>query len=830
MDNFAPKEKKQPRQEESSARRIHLGKARGLEEGPRFLTEVVIPETLPILPLRNTVVFPAAITPLLVKKPSSVRLVNEVMSSDRMLGLVAQIDPETEAPDMDDIYRVGVAAVILKMIKLPEETISIIVQGLRRIRVVELLQRQPFLTARIEVLEDEKEEAGVELEALAKNVVTQFQRYVEMSPGLPDELAVVAMNIEEPAPLADFVASSLNIQVKARQELLEILNVRERLRRLTERLGREVHVLELGSKIQQQVQSELDKTQREFLLRQQLEAIRKELGETGEGKDIEDLRKAIAETKMPDLVRKEAEKELDRLTRMHPSSAEYTVSRNYLDWLVNTPWEKSTEDNLNIKQARHILDVDHYDLEKVKERVLEFLAIRRFKETQKGPILCFVGPPGVGKTSLGQSIARSLGRKFIRMSLGGIRDEAEIRGHRRTYIGALPGRIIQEIRRAGTNNPLFMLDEIDKVGADWRGDPSSALLEVLDPEQNYSFTDHYLDVPFDLSKVMFITTGNILDTVPPALRDRLEVLELPGYTEDEKLRIAQQYLIPKQIRENGLESLGITFTEEAIRKIISDYTREAGLRNLEREISNIIRKVAKAVAEEKEVSKEIRVEDVKEYLGPEQFLRTTAERITEPGIAVGLAWTPHGGDVLFVEAARMQGKKGLLLTGQLGDVMKESAQAALSYVRSRARDLKLPQDFFEKSDIHIHIPEGATRKDGPSAGVTLAVALVSILSGRKARPDVAMTGEITLRGKILPVGGIKEKMLAAKRFGIKRVFLPKANEKDLVELPKEVRDGLEFIGVETIDEVVKGALEEVPDKGPSKVRLEAPQEKKPAQE
>jgi len=775
------------------------------EEGGK--TQVTIPETLPILPLRNSVVFPAAVSPLLVKKPSSVRLVNDVMAATRTLGLVAQKEPGIEHPTPEDFFQIGVAANILRMVKLPEETISIIVQGLRRIRLVEILQAEPYYIARVEPLE-EVPAVGMQAEALTKNLVVQFQRYVQMTPVLPDELSIMALNIDDPGRLADFVAYTMNVPVAEKQEVLEILDVQARLAKLTEILGHQIKVLELGSKIQQQVQSEIDKTQREFLLRQQLEAIRKELGEAGEGKDIEDLRKAIAASQMPEVARKEAEKELDRLTRMHPASAEYTVSRNYLDWLVSMPWNKSTEDNLDIKQARKILDEDHFDLEKVKERILEFLAIRTFNQTQKGPILCFVGPPGVGKTSLGQSIARALGRKFIRMSLGGLRDEAEIRGHRRTYIGALPGRILQEIRRAGTNNPLFMLDEIDKVGADWRGDPSSALLEVLDPEQNYSFTDHYLDVPFDLSRVMFITTANILDTIPPALRDRLEILELPGYTEDEKVSIAKQYLIPKQIRENGVEELKLSFSDGAIRKIIADYTREAGLRNLEREIGSIIRKVAKAVAEGKEVSREIREEDIKTFLGPERFVRTVAERITEPGVAIGLAWTPNGGEVLFIEATKMPGKKGLLLTGRLGEVMKESAQAALSFVRSRSSELGIPVDFFQNSDIHIHIPEGATPKDGPSAGITVTTALVSLLTGRRVRDDLAMTGEVTLRGKVLPVGGIKEKALAAKRFGIKKVILPKANEKDLVELPREVREALDFIPVETMDEVLSQVFED----------------------
>jgi len=623
----------------------------------------------------------------------------------------------------------------------------------------------------------------------------------------------MAMNLEEPGALADLIASILNIPLEDKQTLLETLDVKARLEKANLFLTKELSVLELSSKIQSQVREGIDKSQREYFLREQLKAIQKELGEKDERTvEIEELRQRLTQAKLPPEAMKEGERELDRLAKMPPAAAEYTVSRTYLEWLIDLPWAVSTADNLDISQAQKVLDEDHYDLEKVKKRILEYLAVRKLKADMKGPILCFVGPPGTGKTSVGKSIARALGRKFIRMSLGGVRDEAEIRGHRRTYVGALPGRVIQGIRKAGSNNPVFMLDEIDKLGMDFRGDPSAALLEVLDPEQNYAFSDHYIDVAFDLSKVMFITTANILDPIPPALRDRMEVLDLPGYTEEEKLKIAKEFLVPKQLEAHGLTDTHIKFEDGAIRRLTLEYTREAGVRNLEREIANICRAVAKRVAEGQEGLAIIRAEDVPAYLGPVKFFSEVAERTSEPGVATGLAWTPTGGDILFVEATRMKGRKTFSLTGQLGEVMKESAQAALSYVRARAKALKIPEDFFDHSDIHIHVPAGAIPKDGPSAGVTMFTALTSLLTGRPVRSDVALTGEITLRGLVLPVGGIKEKVLAANRAGITTVILPKRNEKDLEEVPEEVKKRMKFHFVQRMDEVIDLALQKKPKK------------------
>jgi ATP-dependent Lon protease len=645
---------------------------------------------------------------------------------------------------------------------------------------------------------------------------------VSLVPYLPDELQVMAMQVREPARLTDMVASYLKIAVEESQDLLSTNDVRARLEKLIVILGREIELLELGHKIQSQVQTELNKNQREYYLRQQLKAIQKELGEgDARSSEIEDLEKKIEAAKMPEDARKAADKELDRLKMIPPESAEHTVVRTYLDWLVSLPWAASTDDNLDIKHARAVLDEDHFDLEKVKERILEFLAVRKLKSDTKGPILCFVGPPGTGKTSLGRSIARALGRKFVRLSLGGIRDEAEIRGHRRTYIGSLPGRMIQGLRNAGSNNPLFILDEVDKLGTDFRGDPASALLEVLDPEQNNAFVDHYLDVPFDLSKVLFLTTANVLDPIPPALRDRMEVLELPGYTEEEKLQIAERHLVPKQISENGLGNTKIEFTKEAVSEIIRSYTREAGLRNLEREIGRVCRKIARALTEGETAPERVTPDMLHRFLGPRKFFSEAAERTQEPGVATGLAWTPNGGDILFIESTRMNGQKGVTITGSLGDVMKESAQAALSYVRSRAAQLGIAPDFFEKSDLHIHVPAGAIPKDGPSAGVTIAASLASLLSARPVRSDVAMTGEITLRGKVLPVGGVKEKVLAARRAGIKTVILPRRNESDLEDIPEEARKEMEFVFVDTVDEVLRHALRDGVEPHPEAVPARA---------
>ncbi len=745
------------------------------------LTNVEIPETLPVLPLRGIVIFPSQIHPFLVSRPSSLKLIEEVGGTARIIGLTAQKNPEDEAPAPEGLFPRGTAVRILKMLKYPDQSVRVLVQGLARIELGEFTQREPYFVAKVtrlaEVFVQDRE-----ADALHANLVSQFSKFVSLVPYLPDELQVMAMQVRDPSRLTDLVASYLKIAVEELQDLLATLEVRQRLEKLIVILSREIEL-------------------------QQLKAIQKELGE-GDARtaEIEDLEKKIEAAKMSEEARKAADKELERLRLIPPESAEHTVVRTYIDWLVSLPWSASTEDNLDIKHARGVLDEDHYDLEKVKERILEFLAVRKLKHDTKGPILCFVGPPGTGKTSLGRSIARSLGRKFVRLSLGGIRDEAEIRGHRRTYIGSLPGRIIQGLRNAGSNNPLFILDEVDKLGADFRGDPASALLEVLDPEQNNSFSDHYLDVPFDLSHVLFVTTANVLDTIPPALRDRMEVLELPGYTEEEKLQIVGRHLIPKQVVENGLGNLKIEFTQETLQEIIRSYTREAGLRNLEREIARICRKIARSITEGESAPERITPDMLHRYLGPPKFFSEVAERTNEPGVATGLAWTPNGGDIIFIESTRMSGQKGLTLTGSLGDVMKESAQAALSYIRSRAERLGIAPDFFEKSDIHVHVPAGAIPKDGPSAGVTIAASLASLLIGRPVRSDVAMTGEITLRGKVLPVGGIKEKVLAARRAGITTIILPRRNESDLEDIPPEVRSELETFFVDTVDEVLAYAL------------------------
>jgi ATP-dependent Lon protease len=772
------------------------------------LSTVEIPEMLPVLPLRGIVIFPSQIHPFVVSRASSLKLIDDVGETSRIIGLTAQKNPEEENPSPEALYSRGTAVRILKMLKYPDQSVRVLVQGLARIDLQQFVQRDPYFIVRVERMAETLEPAR-EVDALQANLVSQFSKFVSLVPYLPDELQVMAMQVRDPARLTDLVASYLKIAVEELQDLLGTLDVRQRLEKLVVILGREIELLELGHKIQSQVQSELNKSQREYYLRQQLKAIQKELGESdGRTSEIEDLEKKIEAAKMPEEARKAADKELDRLRMIPPESAEHTVVRTYLDWLVSLPWAVSTEDNLDIKHARTVLDEDHYDLEKVKERILEFLAVRKLKHDTKGPILCFVGPPGTGKTSLGRSIARALGRKFVRLSLGGIRDEAEIRGHRRTYIGSLPGRIVQGLRNAGSNNPLFILDEVDKLGADFRGDPASALLEVLDPEQNNSFVDHYLDVPFDLSRVLFLTTANLLDTIPHALRDRMEVLELPGYTEEEKLQIVERHLIRKQLGENGLADRKIEFTREAMAEIIRSYAREAGLRNLEREISRVYRKIARSITEGEQPPEQVTLEMLQRYLGAPKFFSEVAERTNEPGVATGLAWTPNGGDIIFIESTRMSGQKGLTLTGSLGDVMKESAQAALSYIRSRADRIGIATDFYEKSDIHVHVPAGAIPKDGPSAGVTIAASLASLLTGRPVRSDVAMTGEITLRGKVLPVGGIKEKVLAARRAGIKTVILPRRNERDLDDIPPELRAEMETIFVDTVDEVLEHALRE----------------------
>ncbi|MEK8035387.1 MAG: endopeptidase La [candidate division NC10 bacterium] len=789
---------------------IGSGAAAELEAGG------TVPEVLSILPLRDTVLFPQAVVPLAAGRETSVRLIEDAARGGRLIGVFGQRDPSVEDPQQGDLYRVGTAATILKVVKQPDGIVRLVVQGIARVRIVEMVQTRPFLTARVEVVEETLPAAGdLETEALMRNAVTLFRQIVELSPFLPDEMTGAVQHVSEPGRVADIIAASLPaLSTQVKQELLETVAVKARLGRLAACLTKEVEVLTLGSKIQSQVESEVGKTQREYYLREQMKAIQKELGETDErSQEIGELRQKIEAAGMTEEARKEALRELDRLAKMPPAAAEYTVARTYLEWLVALPWAKETEDNLDLATARAILDEDHWALEKVKDRILEYLAVKSMRPAGKDPILCFVGPPGVGKTSLGRSIARALGRKFHRISLGGMRDEAEIRGHRRTYIGALPGQIIQGLRRAESRNPVFMLDEIDKLGMDFRGDPASALLEVLDPEQNVAFRDHYIDVAFDLTKALFITTANILDPVPPALRDRMEVIEIAGYTEEEKVHIARKHLIPKQTADHGLvEGEHIRWTDEALRLLIRGYTREAGLRNLEREIAAITRKVAKRRVEGHSDAVEVTEALVGELLGAPRFLfEELEERTRVPGVAVGLAWTAAGGDILFIEATRMRGSKALTLTGQLGDVMKESAQAALSWVRSHATEIGIRPDFWEHSDIHVHIPAGAIPKDGPSAGVTLLTALVSLLTRRPLRPRLAMTGEVTLSGRVLPVGGIKEKVLAARRAGVTTLILPSRNEKNLVEdVPAQARAGMTFHLVDCVDQVLALALDPAP--------------------
>jgi ATP-dependent Lon protease len=768
--------------------------------------KIVVPNELPILPLRGTVLYPDLILPIMVGRKKSVKLIDDAMDGDRIIGVITQKRSEIEEPKEGDLYSVGVAALILRMIRELDGSQRVIVQGVSRIKVREYIQKDPYFRVKCDTIE-ENFAPGVEIDALVMNLKNLFQRAVELAPYLTAELGTMVNNIKSAAILSDLIASNLNISTAEKQAILETFDVRERLTKVHLHLNKEIQVLELGNKIQSQVKEDMDRTQREYYLREQMKAIKKELGELDDhSTEIKELREKIKKAKMPPEALTAAEKELDRLGKIPPASAEYTVARTYLDWLVELPWSETTEDNLDIDNAQKTLDEDHYDLEKVKKRILEYLAVRKLKANMKGPILCFVGPPGVGKTSLGKSIARTMGRKFMRISLGGVRDEAEIRGHRRTYVGALPGRIIQGIKKSGSNNPIFMLDEVDKIGMDFRGDPSSALLEVLDPEQNFSFSDHYIDVPFDLSKVMFITTANVLDTIPPALRDRMETLELPGYSEDQKMMIAKQFLIPKQIAEHGLTSDFIEFKDGALQTIITSYTREAGVRNLEREIAAICRGVAKDVARGITEKVVVDTELLHKFLGPVKFFPEVAERTSDPGVATGLAWTPTGGDIIFVEATKMRGEKGLTLTGQLGDVMKESAQAALAYVRSKSKELGIEEDFFAKNDIHIHVPAGAIPKDGPSAGVTMFVALTSLLTNTPVRSDVAMTGEITLRGLVLPVGGIKEKVLAGMRAGIKTIILPKKNEKDLEEIPEHIRNQMNFKFIQKMDEAIELAL------------------------
>jgi ATP-dependent Lon protease len=763
---------------------------------------------LPILPLKDTVVFPDSMTPLAIGQERSVRLVDEAVANDQTIALVASTDPEKEVPGAGDLHRVGTAAEVHKMIRVPDGTLRILVRATRRIGLEQVTQEEPFLVGRFVDLPDVVTESK-EVEALTRNVEALFARIIELVPYLPDELQLAVANVSDPSGLANLIAATMRLKTQEKQELLEEADVAARLRKLSVILNREVEVFELGTKIQSQVQSEMESSQREYFLRQQLKAIQDELGEGDEQQaEVAELRAQIEEANLPEEADKQARRELDRLAKLPPAAAEHGVIRTYLEWILSLPWNELTEDDLDLDRAREILDEDHYDLDKVKERIIEYLAVSKLKGDPSGPILCFVGPPGVGKTSLGHSIARALGRKFVRISVGGVRDEAEIRGHRRTYIGAMPGTIIRALRDAGSRNPVFMIDEIDKMGADFRGDPSSAMLEVLDPAQHSTFRDHFLDLPFDLSKVLFVCTANLLEPVPPALRDRMEVIELSGYTEDEKVGIARKYLVPKQVVEHGLDPERMAFTENALRLVVREYTREAGVRNLEREIAALCRKAARQVAEGKRTSR-LRVDEkrVRAWLGRRRFSGEARKRTSDPGVATGLAVTPVGGDVLFIEATAVPGEGRLTVTGQLGEVMKESAQAALSWVRGHSRQLGLDGDWFEGRDVHIHVPAGAVPKDGPSAGIAMATALASLALGRTVSEHVAMTGEITLTGQVLPIGGVKEKVLAAQRAGLSTVILPKENEGDLDDLPKDVRKKMRFVLADTVDEVIAAAFD-----------------------
>ena len=809
--------------EEDGGPSIEVVEGADIEQAIRERQDQPVPSALPVLPLQEMVPFPDTLTPLAVGRERSMRLVNEVLSGERMLVMVASKNPEAEEPGPDELYDVGVAGVVARMLKVPDGTIRILVQGTERVRLTDYVAEEPYLIARIEPMPDVVEPSP-ELEALTHNVQRTFSEIIEQIPYLPEELQLAVANLDDSSALAHLIAGALRISTEEKQELLEQVDVGKRLRRLSEILARELEVVQLGTKIQSQVQSELDKGQREFYLREQLKAIQQELGEGDEQQaEVNELRERIEHANLPEAARKQADRELGRLERLPPAAAEYGVIRTYLEWLVELPWDKETEDDLDLPHAREVLDADHYDLERVKDRILEYLAVRTLQtkratssgsrpgvsRSAKGPILCFVGPPGVGKTSLGQSIAKSLGREFERISVGGVRDEAEIRGHRRTYVGALPGVIIRALRDAGTRNPVFMIDEIDKMGADFRGDPASAMLEVLDPAQNQSFRDHYLDLEFDLSDVLFIATANTLDTVPIPLQDRMEVIQLAGYTADEKLHIAKRYLVPRQIEQNGLARGQISFADPALKTIIDEYTREAGVRNLEREIGSICRKVARQIAEG-EVKRKVTIsaKRARELLGKRRFFAEQRRRTKLPGVATGLAWTPVGGEVLFVEATAMPGDGKLTITGQIGDVMRESAQAALSWVRGHLDRLpsEVPEDWFATHDIHIHVPAGAVPKDGPSAGVAMAVALSSLVTAKPVSSDVAMTGEVTLTGQVLPIGGLKEKALAAERAGIKRVLVPARNEGDVAEIPDRQREGLEFVLLDTIEDALAAAF------------------------
>ncbi len=773
-----------------------------------------LPDLLPLLPLRSDVVFPQTVVPLVVNRGAGIKLIDEINVGDKTLALAAQRQPDVDEPTMDDLYPTVCVGSVLKMLKFPDGSTRIVCQGMFRARLVEIVQTEPFLVGRFEPLEDVQDD-GVELDALVHHVSRLFQRMVDQSQQVPEELQVAAMNTREPGRLADLLGSSLPFSVEEKQQLLDEVDVKGRLTKLGVFLTRQLTVLELATKIQAQVGSEITKAQRDHFLRQQIKAIQEELGEgEPDNPELDELWTKLEKAKPPEEVLSEAERELERLSGMHPSSAEYSIVRTYLDWLAVLPWAKSSRDRLDLRRARKVLDADHYDLEKIKERILEYLAVRKLKKDMKGPILCFAGPPGTGKTSLGKSIAKALGREFVRISLGGVHDEAEIRGHRRTYVAAMPGRVIQGIRKAATNNPVFMLDEVDKLGNDFRGDPSAALLEVLDPEQNSTFRDHYLDVDFDLSKVMFIATANMLETIPAPLLDRMEVLQLPGYSEEEKVLIAQKYIIPKQLDAHGLTPRQVTYGDESVRRIIADYTREAGLRNLEREIATICRKIARKHAEGHRESTTVDLDRIVASLGPPKFFREVADRTGTPGVATGLAWTPTGGEILFIEVTGMPGKGTLTLTGLLGESMRESAQAALSYLRSHAREMGLDGAKIVKTDLHIHVPAGAVPKDGPSAGVAISAALMSLFRRRAIHQDLAMTGEVTLTGRVLPVGGVRDKVLAARRAGITKILIPRHNEKDLIELPAEVKADVSFHSIDTLDDVVDHLFPPIKPKAP----------------
>ncbi|MDZ7642721.1 MAG: endopeptidase La [Desulfurivibrio sp.] len=770
------------------------------------VSERDIPAQLPVMAVRDVVVFNYMILPLFVGRPSSVGAVNEAMGRDKLIMLVAQQDSTVDEPTAEDIYRVGMVCMVMRTLKLPDGRLKVLVQAVNKARITRFTQEDPFLLADIEVLHDyEIGELGVETEAMMRNVREQTEKILSLKGIMSSDLMVVLNNVDEPGRLADLVVSNLQLKVPESQAVLEIFEPVQRLRKVADLLQKELEVSTVQARIQSEAKEEMGRSQREYYLREQLQALKKELGDVDErSQELEELREKFNKARMPAAVKKEGLKQLKRLEMMHPDASEASIIRTYLDWLLEVPWRKASKARLELKVAREVLDADHYGLEKVKERILEYLAVRKLNKTTKGPILCFVGPPGVGKTSLGQSIARALGRKFHRISLGGMRDEAEIRGHRRTYIGAMPGRIVQGLKTVGTNNPVFMMDEIDKVGSDYRGDPSSALLEVLDPAQNVEFSDHYLNLPCDLSNVMFITTANLTDTIPAALLDRMEVIRLAGYTLEEKTEIAQRYLVPRQVKENGLKEKQIDFAEDAIVRLITHYTREAGLRNLEREIGALCRKVARKIAEGGKGPYKITIRTLAGYLGPPKHLpEAESERIDQPGMATGLAWTEFGGEVLYVEVSIMKGSGKLTLTGQLGEVMKESAQAALSFCRARLQELQLTEDYFDGIDIHVHVPAGAIPKDGPSAGVTMATALYSALSNQVVRPDVAMTGEITLRGRVLPIGGLKEKALAALRAGLDTVVIPEQNQKDLEEIPKDLRAKINFVAARNMDDILK---------------------------